>query len=256
MMSPSPDLGIPGPYTAIVIGARGGVGEAFVSWLSAHDEVNRILATSRDPRWCQHTPSNSRVIRRRLDLTDESSVSGLLDVLDDESPPVRLVINASGLLHDAEVQPERSWRDLDPKQMVRLFEVHALGVAVLMKHLLPRLPRTGRSVFATLSARVGSIGDNRLGGWYSYRASKAAQNMLVKCAAIEAARRSPDLVMLALHPGTVHSPLSEPFTSRLRAGHTVFTPEQSCAHLCSVISGCVPSDSGGFFAWDGEPIPW
>lgn len=251
-----PDLGIPGPFTAIVIGARGGVGEAFVSRLSRNDSIDRILATSRDPRWCQQTPSASRVLRRQLDLTDESSVSNLTDALDDEAPPVRLVINASGLLHDGDTQPERSWRDLDPQQMVRLFEVHALGVAVLMKHLLPTFPRTGRSVFATLSARVGSIGDNRLGGWYSYRASKAAQNMLVKCAAIEAARRSPELVLLALHPGTVHSSLSEPFTRRLRAGHTVFTPMQSCEHLCGVISGCAPSDSGGFFAWDGQPIPW
>ena len=116
--------------------------------------------------------------------------------------------------------------------------------------------KSGRALFASLSARVGSIGDNRLGGWYSYRASKAAQNQIIKTAAIEAARRYPELVLVALHPGTVDSALSAPFTKRLPKTHRVFTPEFSCARLCEVLNGLEANQTGGLFAWDGAVIPW
>jgi NAD(P)-dependent dehydrogenase (short-subunit alcohol dehydrogenase family) len=113
-----------------------------------------------------------------------------------------------------------------------------------------------RSIFASLSARVGSIEDNRLGGWYSYRASKAAQNMLVKTAAIEARLKSPALICVQLHPGTVASELSAPFTKRLPNRHSVFTPAFACERLCSVIGGLSRSDTGQFFAWDGKSVSW
>jgi len=250
------NLRIEGPYTAVVIGARGGVGQAFVASLQASPEVAHIVATGRDLHWCRDRSEHPKVVRAQMDLSDEASVAKVAEQAAEHAVPLRLVVNASGLLHDGALQPERSLRDLDPAHFARVLDVHTVGVASLLKHFLPRFPRSGRSVFATLSARVGSIGDNRLGGWYSYRASKAAQNMLVKCAAIEAARRQPELVALALHPGTVHSALSQPFTGRLRPDHAVFTPEESCQYLCQVIRDRDAKDSGGFYAWDGQAIPW
>ena len=256
-LSPSTSvIGLPGPYTAVVVGARGGVGAAFIQALAADPSVDKIFATSRRQDWVDQAAEHANVERCLLDLEDEPSVALLSTRAGASSSPVRLVINASGLLHNGALQPERSWRDLNPDHLGQLLGVHVTGVALLMKHLMPRFPRQGRSVFATLSARVGSIGDNQLGGWYGYRASKAAQNMLVRCAAIEAARRTPALLVLALHPGTVHSDLSEPFTGRLVKSHVVFTPKQSCDHLCSVIRSRQITDTGGFFAWDGSRIVW
>ena len=139
--------------------------------------------------------------------------------------------------------------------MRHVFEINTFGVGLLAKHLIPLFPRQGRSVFASLSARVGSIADNRLGGWYSYRASKSAQNMFIKGLSIEAKMRWPELVCVALHPGTVDSQLSAPFTARVPE-NKLFSPAQSCAYLCSVVEGLSPDDSGNFYAWDGQPIPY
>ena len=139
--------------------------------------------------------------------------------------------------------------------MRKVFDVNTFGVALLGKHLLPVLPRRERAVFGTFSARVGSIDDNRLGGWYSYRASKAAQNMIVKTLALEASRKRPELICVALHPGTVKTDLSQPFSSRVPPGK-LFSAEQSCQYLSEVLSGLTPEDTGGFFAWDGESIPY
>jgi hypothetical protein len=191
-----------------------------------------------------------------VDLLDEVSMAQLAQDVSEEEVPPRFVINCTGLLHSEDVDPEKSWREFDVDQMRAVFDVNTFGPAMAIKHLVPAIPRQEPAIFATLSARVGSIGDNRLGGWYSYRASKAAQNMLVRTASLEAKTRRPKLILVALHPGTVASELSEPFTKRLAAGHAVFTPEQSCAYLCSVLEGLTLSDSGGFFAWDGVAIPW
>ena len=149
--------------------------------------------------------------------------------------------------------PEKSWRDLDVAHMARSFAVNAIGPALLMKHFLPLLPRQGRSVFATLSARVGSIGDNRLGGWYSYRSSKAALNQLVRTAAIELARRRPAALCVALHPGTVETRLSAPFVKR---SADVQTAEYAANRLLGVIERLSPANTGGFFDFRGEPVPW
>ena len=166
---------------------------------------------------------------------------------------MRLIIDASGILHGDGLSPEKSWRDLDATQMTRAFAVNAIGPALLMKHFLPLLPRQGRSVFATLSARVGSIGDNRLGGWYSYRASKAALNQFVRTAAIELGRRQPAALCVALHPGTVTTSLSSPF---VKAGLDVQTPDQAAGRLLDVIDRLPPGSSGGFFDHRGDPVPW
>ena len=139
--------------------------------------------------------------------------------------------------------------------MRQVFDVNTFGVGLLAKHFIPMFPRDGRSVFGSLSARVGSIADNHLGGWYSYRASKAAQNMIIKGLSIEAKMRWPELVCIALHAGTVKSQLSKPFTSRV-PDEKLFSPEQSCQYLCDVIDTLQPADSGNFYAWDGQPIPY
>ena len=165
----------------------------------------------------------------------------------------RLIIDATGVLQTDALKPEKSWRELDAAQMAQAFAINAIGPALLMKHFLPLLPREGSATFATLSARVGSIGDNRLGGWYSYRASKAALNQLLRTAAIELNRRSPHAICIALHPGTVDTGLSAAFAKN---GLDVQTPELAAERLLEIIHQLTPGDSGGFFDYKGEMIVW
>ena len=191
-----------------------------------------------------------------IDITDEPSLAAAaadIGRLIDQGLTLRLVINATGFLHGRGFEPEKSWRQLDAVHMAHAFAINAIGPALLMKHFLPLLPRSGKSVFATLSAKVGSIGDNRLGGWYSYRASKAALNQLVHTAAIELARQKPQAICVALHPGTVDTPLSSRFA---KSGLDVQRPEESAARLLAVIDRLSAKDSGGFFNHHGEPLPW
>lgn len=225
---------------AIVIGSSGGIGRALHERLSSQSRFSAVLGLGRGS-----SPP--------LDLTDEDSIAGAARHVSGFGADVRLIVDASGFLHGDGLSPEKSWRDLDAAHMARAFAVNAIGPALLMKHFLPLLPRQGRSVFATLSARVGSIGDNRLGGWYSYRASKAALNQYVRTAAIELGRRQPFALCVALHPGTVATPLSAPF---VKAGLDVQAPEQAAARLLDTIDGLGPGSSGGFFDHRGEPVPW
>ena len=242
--------------TAIVLGARGGIGGAFVDALCADPQVARLYATSRSEEWVAAADGSPKVARALVDLCDESSLQRFAEQLVAEGASPRLIINCSGLLHEGALMPERTWRELSAECMARSFAVNAIGPALAIKHLVKTMPRKERALFLTLSARVGSISDNRLGGWYSYRASKAAQNMIVKTASIEAANRYPKLIVCALHPGTVASDLSAPFTKRLKRTHVVFSPEESCQHLCRLIAGLSSSDSGSLFAWDGAQIAW
>ena len=227
-------------------------GSAFVRSLAEGSKVATVFATSRNEHWCRQDVVGVRKVP--VDLTNEDSLKRLATMVKEEKLPLRLVINCTGLLHDDSLQPERSWRELNAEHMARSFQINTIGVGLTIKHIVPLIPRRGRSVFVSLSARVGSIGDNRLGGWYSYRASKAAQNKIIKCAAIEATSRKPDLIMATLHPGTVATDLSEPF--RKRISHEVFSAEDCCSKLSAVIAKLKTADSGGHFAWDGSPIPW
>ena len=222
------------PRPALVVGASGGIGAALADALATRG--NAVSTWSR-----RHDG---------LDLTNEASIAGAVAGL---AEPPRLVLVATGLLHEPGLSPEKSLAALDPERLARSFAVNAIGPALLAKHLLPRMPRQGRSVYAVLSARVGSIADNKLGGWYGYRASKAALNQFVRTAAIEQARRAPEAVVVALHPGTVASGLSEPFRG---SAERVFTPAEAAGHLLDVLAELGPADSGGFFAWDGSPIPF
>lgn len=251
----APALGFDQPIRAVVLGARDGIGATLSEYLLSMPSVARVLRTSRDRGWVDGPAGVSHESRRFLDLTNDVSVEALAEHLADWEAPPNLIINCTGLLHDGDMQPERAIKQLDRAHMRRAFDVNATGVAMLIRHLLPILPRAERAVFASLSARVGSISDNRLGGWFSYRASKAAQNMILKTASIEAARRWPKLIVLALHPGTVDTELSKPFSRRVPE-HKLFTTDVAARHLCRVIAQRSPSDSGGFFAWDGSPVEW
>jgi NAD(P)-dependent dehydrogenase (short-subunit alcohol dehydrogenase family) len=229
----------PKSSVAVVFGAGGGIGSALIEALHAARRFEQIIGFSR-----KTLPS--------IDLLDEMSLQRAA-IFASEKGDLRLVIDATGFLHDDRQAPEKSWRQLDAGHLARSFALNAIGPALIMKHVLPLLPRSGKAVFATLSARVGSISDNRLGGWYSYRASKAALNQLVRTAALELARRSPEAICIALHPGTVATSLSAPFAA---AGLEVHTPADASRHLLAVIDKLDVAANGGFFDWRGEPVPW
>ena len=169
---------------------------------------------------------------------------------------VDLIVNCTGLLHDGDgMQPEKRLAEVTPANLERSFAVNALGPLLVAKHFQGLLPREARAVFASLSARVGSIGDNRLGGWYSYRAARAAQNMITRNLSIELRRRARGIICVALHPGTVDTGLSRPFQANVPA-QKLFSTERAARQLLAVIDGLGPDDNGGFFAWDARPIPW
>jgi NAD(P)-dependent dehydrogenase (short-subunit alcohol dehydrogenase family) len=224
---------------AVVLGAGGCIGGALVERLRSAGRFEQVVGFSRSS-----SPS--------IDLLDEASLERAA-VSAAARGEIRLVIDATGFLHDELQGPEKSWRELDAVKLARAFALNAIGPALIMKHILPLLPRAGKAVFATLSARVGSIGDNRLGGWYAYRASKAALNQLVRTAAIEQRRRWPEAVCVALHPGTVETPLSSPFG---KAGLDAQSPAIAAERLLAVVDRLGPDQSGGFFDHRGEVVPW
>jgi NAD(P)-dependent dehydrogenase (short-subunit alcohol dehydrogenase family) len=224
---------------ALVIGAGGGIGAALVRTLEASGRFDRVIGLGRtsDPP---------------LDLREESSVAAAIAYAA-SAGDLRLVIHAAGVLHGPGMTPEKSLSRIDPAALAEAFAINATGPALVMKHALPRLPRKGRCVFAALSARVGSIGDNRLGGWYAYRASKAALNQLVRTAAIELARRNPEALCVALHPGTVATPLSEPFVGDDPRAQS---PETAAGRLLAVLDALPAGANGGFFDAEGQTVPW
>ena len=236
------------PLSAVVIGASGGIGRALVAGLVGRGTYGTVFALSRSGIDAV-LPAEAGSIH----LTDEASVSAAAERVG-QPGPVGLVLVATGLLHGPGVAPEKAIRALDPAAMATVFAVNTIGPALAAKHFLPLMPRAGRSVFAALSARVGSIEDNRLGGWYAYRASKAALNQVLRTLAIEVRRTHPDAIVAGLHPGTVTTALSEPFRPDPNTPG-LFTPETSAAHLLQVVDGLGPEDTGRVFAWDGTRIP-
>ena len=222
---------------AIIVGASGGIGDAVAAALRG--QGSEVLALSRSSDG--------------LDVTDEASVARAFAALTGE---VDLILVATGALEialpEGRVGPEKALRALTPGAMAASFAVNAIGPALVLKHSLRLMPRGRRAVFACLSARVGSIGDNRLGGWYSYRAAKAALNQIVRTASVEVARTHPLAVLAALHPGTVETGLTAPHAG----GHPTVTPDVAAGHLLAVLGGLGPEESGGFFDWSGAVVPW
>ena len=223
-------------YKALVIGASGSIGQAFCQLLSA------------DPS-CASVRELSRSSSPALDLETPTSIAEAAAALADEGP-YQLILHTAGLLHRPGIAPEKSLATIEADALQAVFQVNALGPALVLRHFLPLLDKQG--AMAMLSAKVGSIGDNRLGGWYAYRASKAALNMLIKTAAIELARSKPKARLLSLHPGTVISPLSQPF----RGASAARPAELAAAEMLRVIDALGPEHSGSFHAYDGQPLPW
>lgn len=238
-----------GDYSRVaIIGAGGGIGSALVEALAASASANRIYAASRSRL---SLPPKAQWVE--VDLTSEASIERAADNCA-EGGPLQLVMVATGLLHDGDgISPEKSWRALDGEHLRRVFEVNTIGPALVAKHFLPLLDRKRKAVFACLSARVGSISDNRLGGWYAYRASKAALNMVIKTLAVELKRTHKRAVCIGLHPGTVATSLSEPFQRNVHSGK-LFTPEQAASQLLNVLSQSSEAQSGKLLAWDGSEI--
>ncbi|MFJ2285379.1 SDR family oxidoreductase [Pseudomonas iridis] len=223
-------------YRALVIGAGGTLGTAFCEQLE------------QDPR-CAGVRALGRHTIPELDLERPETIASAATELATEAP-YQLIVHAAGLLHRDGIKPEKSLSAIEPEALQTVFQVNALGPAMVLRHFLPLLDPMG--AMAMLSAKVGSIGDNRLGGWYAYRASKAALNMLIKTAAIELARTRPQSRLLSLHPGTVISGLSQPF----RGASSARPADVAAAQLLTLIDQLTPADSGHFFAYDGERLPW
>ena len=225
--------------SAVVIGASGGIGAALVEALE--EEGTPVLAFAR-----------AFTGERHIDLEDESTIAAAAQTVARAFTP-ELVIVATGLLHADGHGPEKAIRDLDPVWSARNFAINAIGPALVAKHMLPLMPRGKRAVFAALSARVGSISDNTLGGWYSYRASKAALNQLIRTVAIEDKRRNDRGIVVALHPGTVDTDLSRPFQGNVQPGR-LFAPARAAVQLLDVLDGLKPPDSGKLFDWEGKEV--
>lgn len=225
---------------AIVIGASGGIGGALADAIEVSGGFAQTLRLSR-----RSAPP--------LDLLDEATIEAAATHAKGLGLPVRLVINATGFLHGEGIEPEKALSRITQRGLERNFATNAIGPALVLKHFVPLLAREGRAVFAALTAKVGSITDNELGGWYSYRASKAAHNQLIRTAAIETARRRPDALVVALHPGTVRSALSEPFS---KSGLTVQEPADAANALLRTIDALGPDQTGTFQAYSGEALPW
>jgi NAD(P)-dependent dehydrogenase (short-subunit alcohol dehydrogenase family) len=223
---------------AVVIGANGGVGGQLVAALEGAGY--------------EHVLGLSRTSSPALDLTDEASIAEAAAYAASLGE-VRLVIVATGFLHNGQFSPEKSLKQLDPAHMALSFALNAIGPALTLKHFLPLCPREGRFVFAALSARVGSIGDNHLGGWHSYRAAKSALNQYVRTAAIEIGRTRKEAIVAALHPGTVNTKLSSPF---VKNGLDVREPDVAAGDVLRVIEGLTPEHTGGFFDHKGERVAW
>lgn len=215
----------------VLIGSTGGIGSAFLEKLSAN---NQVYDFSR---------------KTGFDYQSEDSIAEAADSVFD----LDAIVIATGFLHSEDIMPEKSIRDLAHEKFEKNFLINCIGPALVLKHFLPKLKRDEQTVCAALSARVGSISDNNLGGWTAYRASKVALNMVIKNVAIETGRRNKNAIIVGLHPGTVDTGLSEPFQSNVKDGK-LFTPDYSAERLLGVIDGLTPADTGKVFAWDGQEV--
>ncbi|MDD7805169.1 MAG: SDR family NAD(P)-dependent oxidoreductase [Endozoicomonas sp. (ex Botrylloides leachii)] len=227
------------PENIAILGASGAIGSAFTKRLPEKYPHASIFAFSRNR---QH----------RIDYSHEESLDEAAE-LSAKEKPLDLIIVANGILHDEGLMPEKSLRDVSAEKFQRIFEVNTITPALIAKYFLPKLNKEKPSIFVALSARVGSISDNQLGGWYAYRASKSALNMIIKNAAIEVGRRNKKAIVIGFHPGTVDSALSRPFQGNIANGK-LFTPEYSAERLLIIMENISPAQTGKCFAWDGKEV--
>ncbi len=245
--------------TALVVGASRGIGIGFVQQMLEDGRFETVYGTYRRPELAQGllalAAQHPQLTCLPMDVTDEASITEAVSQMQARTPQLHRAVYCVGVLHDGDFQPEKSLRQITSENLMRSLQTNAFGAVLLAKHLLPLFKHDQSSVFAAISAKVGSIGDNRLGGWYGYRASKAALNMLIKTASLEYARRSPHTTLALLHPGTTDTRLSEPF-QRGVPPEKLFPVERTVAQLTTVMDGLTPADSGEFFNWDGTRLPW
>ena len=252
---------LPAGSNVLIQGASRGIGLEFVRQLLAEPQVSLIFAACRSPqRAAALAGLAAREPRLRvlaLDVADEDSIRAASVAVSATAPRLHLVINCAGLLHDAAtgIAPEKRLADVRPDALSASFAVNAFGPLLVAKHFEGLLAHEERAVFASISARVGSIGDNRLGGWYAYRGAKAAQNMFTKTLSIEWARSRRNVICVALHPGTTDTDLSRPFQANV-APDKLFPVERTVRQLLVVIDALQPQDTGRFLGWDDVGIPW
>lgn len=250
-------------HHVLVMGASGGIGLAIAHKLAVDPALQTLVlcaahANASEPLRALQQMCLARHIATLLidtDISDEDSLTALAVALKTQGTPLDLIVNAAGLLHAPDLVPEKTVTQISAAAMQRIFAVNAFGPMLLIKTLWPWLRAKRPIVFASLSARVGSIEDNQLGGWFSYRAAKAAQNQFLKTTAIELSRLNPKSIVLALHPGTTDTALSQPYQANVRP-EKLFTPEFVAERLLTVIQNASPADSGSFIAWDGKRIAW
>jgi NAD(P)-dependent dehydrogenase (short-subunit alcohol dehydrogenase family) len=245
---------------ALVVGATQGIGLGFVEALLNKGNVRRVFGTYRDTSTAGELFSlqqlhGDRLVCIEADITDESQIAKALKQVQDSVKELHLALYCVGVLHDDNLSPEKSLRDVNAERLLYSFQVNSVGAVLVAKHLVPLLKRDTRSIFACISAKVGSIDDNRLGGWYGYRASKAALNMFVRTTAIEYRRRCPGTVVVALHPGTTKTRLSEPFQENVPP-EQLSSVEDTVRLLSDVMGELEMKDSGAFYSWNGTQIPW
>jgi len=246
---------------ALVNGASRGIGLEFVRQLLAEPRFTRVFAASRRPAQADAlsrlATGEPRLRIVALDVADEAQVEAAARQVAEETDRLHLVVNAAGVLHDAAAgfAPEKRLADVRADTLAASFAVNAFGPLLVAKHFERLLAHRERAVFASISARVGSIGDNRLGGWYAYRGAKAAQNMFTKTLSVEWARSRRNVICVALHPGTTDTDLSRPFQANVPP-EKLFSTERTVRQLLEVVDRLSPADTGRFLAWDGSEIPW
>lgn len=241
--------------TALIVGASQGIGLEFVRQFLDTQRVDRAFATYRNLDCNLFQLEHPNLTRLPLDITDETQIEQAIAKIKSETSELHYVINCVGVLHDETTQPEKSLRHLNADQLLKYFQINSIGAALLAKHVQPFLKHRDRAIFATISAKVGSIGDNQIGGWYGYRASKAALNMFMRTTAIEFKRTCPGTIVVTLHPGTTDTRLSKPFQRNVPP-EKLFSVDRTVQQLLAVIDGLDNSNSGEFFSWDGTKLPW
>ena len=244
-------------HTALVVGASRGIGLAITRQLLQQQGVQRVYATYRNADTAAGLLENDddRLHTHRLDITKTNDLQDLAFSIRANVDSPDFVINSCGILHEDELQPEKSLSQCSQDSLTRLFLVNSIGPLMLAKAIMPLMPKNRPSHFAVLSAMVGSIGDNRLGGWYGYRASKAALNQFMKTLAVECKRSHPQLCVTSIHPGTTDTALSQPFQANVKPGK-LYTTSQSAERILHVVNTGKAEDSGRFMNWDGRPLPW
>jgi len=254
--NPSLDSGLNSGQNILIVGANRGIGYGFVEQLLP--KASQIYATYRStasPELMGLAAQSERLHLLPMDITDEAQIISGLEQIRQQVTRLHLVIYCVGFLHEGGIQPEKSLQQIQADHLLRYFQVNSIGAVLLAKHLIPLLKHPERSVLACISAKIGSIADNQSGGWYGYRASKAALNMLMRTAALEYGRKSPKTIVAMLHPGTTDTRLSQPFQRNLPPDK-LFSVERTVSQLLGVIDGLQPEQSGEFFSWDGSLLPF